>query len=165
MRPQGPAPRAAYAGEPATPPGPAGAFGAAAGETVEQFPNLIDETRLSSTPPDRPKLVDGLADLILRHADPDDIERQLLSSPACRGFQGTLKQRVMEFLYLSEDNLRKALGPTLFKNKDLRQMVRELGEDSDLPRDQDQLLVAILRTLCFNTLAHSCGHRRVHSPA
>jgi|SRR5271157_1401938 len=150
-------PATTYAGEPATPPGPAGAFGAAAGETVEQFPNLIDETRLSSTPPNRPKLVDGLADLILRHADPDDIERELLSSPACRGFQGTLKQRVMEFLYLSEDNLRKALGPTLFKNKDLREMVRELGEDSDLPRDQDQLLVAILRTLCFNTLAPPVG--------
>jgi hypothetical protein len=131
--------------------------GAAVGEIIEQFPKLIDEARLSSKPPDRPKLVDGLADIILTHADPDDIERELLSSPACRGFRGTLKQRLMEFLYLSEDNLRTGLGPALFKNKDLRQIVKELGEDSDLPRDQDQLLVAILRALCFNTLTPPVG--------
>jgi O-acetyl-ADP-ribose deacetylase (regulator of RNase III) len=127
------------------------------GEVVEQFLNLIDEARLSSTPPGRPKLVDGLSDVILRHADPVEIERELLSSPACRGFHGTLKQRLVEFLYLSEDNLRIALGPALFKNKDLRQMLKELGEDCDLPRDQDQLLVAILRALCFNTLTTPVG--------
>jgi len=146
--------------EPGTPAVPASGQvegSAAVGEIIEQFPKLIDEHRLSSTPPDRPKLVDGLAEIILRHADPDDIERELLSSPACRGFRGTLKQRLMEFLYLSEDNLRMALGPALFKNKDLRRMVEELGEDSDIPRDQDQLLVAILRALCFNTLTAPVG--------
>ena len=127
--------------------------GATVGEVIEQFPRLFDVARLSSTPPARPKLVDGLAELILRHADLPEIERELLSSPVSRSFRGTLKQRLMEFLYLSEDNLRIALGPALFKNKDLRQMVKELGGDSDLPRDQDQLLVAILRALCFNTLA------------
>jgi O-acetyl-ADP-ribose deacetylase (regulator of RNase III) len=130
---------------------------AAAGAVIEQFPSLIDEDRLSTTPTGRPKLVEGLADLILAHADPADIERELLDSPACRSFRGTLKHRLMEFLYLSEDNLRTALGPALFKNKDLRQMLFELGENSDLPRDQDQLLVAILRALCFNTLAPPVG--------
>src|SRR5262249_28912434 len=37
------------------------------------------------------------------------------------------------------------------------QMLKELGEDCDLPRDQDQLLVAILRALCFNTLTTPVG--------
>jgi O-acetyl-ADP-ribose deacetylase (regulator of RNase III) len=152
--------RPTQSSDPETPAVPAGwevEGSAAVGEIIEQFPKLIDEDRLSSTPPSRPKLVDGLADVILKHADPDDIERELLSLPACRGFRGTLKQRLMEFLYLSEDNLRTALGPALFKNKDLRQMVKELGEESDLPRDQDQLLMAILRALCFNTLTPPVG--------
>jgi hypothetical protein len=88
--------------------------GAAEGEIIEQFPRLIDQARLSATSRDRPRLVDGLSDLILKHADAADIESELLNSPACRGFRGTLKQRLMEFLYLSEDNLRTALGPALF---------------------------------------------------
>src|SRR5262249_35322356 len=113
--------------------------------------------QLSATPPDRPRLVAGLAELILKHADAEDIERELLSSPACRSFRGALQQRLTEFLYLSEENLRVALGPALFKNKDLRQMLAEFGEDSELPRDQDQLIVAILRALCFNTLAPPVG--------
>jgi O-acetyl-ADP-ribose deacetylase (regulator of RNase III) len=127
--------------------------GAARNEVVEQSPKLVDEARLSSTPAGRPRLVAGLADLILEHADPEEIERELLSSPACRGFRGNVKQRLMEYLYLSEENLKKALGPALFKNKDLRTMLKALGEDSDLPRDQGQLSVAILQALCFNTLA------------
>jgi O-acetyl-ADP-ribose deacetylase (regulator of RNase III) len=131
--------------------------GDAAIEVIEQFPNLIDECRLSATPSDRPRLVDGLAELIMRQADPDEIDRELLNSPVCRTLRGTLKQRLKEFLYLSEINLRKALGPALFKNKDLRQMLNELGEDSDVPRDQDQLIGAILRALCFNTLEPPTG--------
>jgi hypothetical protein len=111
----------------------------------------------SAMPPDRPRLVAGLAELILKYADAEDIERELLSSPACRNFRGGAKQRLMEFLYLSEDNLRLALGPALFKNKDLRQMLADLGEDSELPRDQDQLIVAILRALGFNTLTPPLG--------
>jgi O-acetyl-ADP-ribose deacetylase (regulator of RNase III) len=136
--------------EPPSPPGPPG-------QVIEQFPKLVDEERLSATPPDRPRLVAGLAQLILKYADAEDIERELLSSPACRSFRGALKQRLMEFLYLAEDNLRLALGPALFKNKDLRQMLADLGEDSELPRDQDQLIVAILRALCFNTLTPPLG--------
>jgi O-acetyl-ADP-ribose deacetylase (regulator of RNase III) len=132
---------------------------APADEVVEQFPSLIDEARLASAAPDRPRLVDGLADLILKHAAPEDVEQELLSSPACQHFRGTVKQRLMEFLYVSEGNLRAALGPALFKNKDLRRMLQELGEDSELPRDQDQLVTAILRALCFNTLAPPVGVR------
>ena len=129
----------------------------AEGEIIEQFPKLIDQAQLSATPDGRPKLVDGLSDLILRHAEAEDIERELLNSPACRGFRGTVKQRLMEFLYLSEDNLHMALGPALFRNKELRRMATELGVDSARPQDQEQLILAILRALCFNTLAPPVG--------
>jgi hypothetical protein len=127
---------------------------------VEQFPSLIDEDRLAAAAPDRPRLVEGLADLVLKHAAPKDVEQELLSSPACQNFRGTTRQRLIEFLYVSEGNLRAALGPALFKNRDLRHMLQELGEDSDLPRDPEQLVTAILRALCFNTLAPPVGVRQ-----
>jgi hypothetical protein len=95
---------------------------------VEQFPSLIDEVRLAAVPPDRPKLVEGLAALILKHAAETEIETELLSSPAYRSFRGTVRQRLIEFLFLSEANHRKALGAALFKNRDLRTMLDELGE-------------------------------------
>src|SRR5262249_39043917 len=91
-------------------------------ETGEQFPSLVDQTRLAASPADRPKLVAGLAALLLKHADAGDIEQELLRRPEFYGFRGTLEQRLMEFLYLGEKNLRIALGPALFKAKDLRRM-------------------------------------------
>jgi O-acetyl-ADP-ribose deacetylase (regulator of RNase III) len=122
-------------------------------ETVEQFPNLVDEDKLSRTNPDRPRLIDGLATVILQHVEEEDVEKEILSSSACREFRGTIKQRLMEFLYLSENNLRIALGPALFKNKDLRRIAEELGDDTELTKDQEQLVTTILRALCFNMLS------------
>jgi O-acetyl-ADP-ribose deacetylase (regulator of RNase III) len=125
--------------------------------TGEQFPSLMDKTRLAGMPVDQPRLVVGLAELMLNHADPTDIDQELLSRPECYGFSGTVKQRLMEFLYLGENNLRMALGPALFKAKDLRQMAQELGADCDLARDPQQLIDLILRALCFNLLAPPIG--------
>lgn len=128
-----------------------------AGETGEQFPSLIDETRLATTPAGQPKLVAGLTALLLRHADPTDIEEELLARPECYGFRGTVEQRLMEFLYLGEKNLRTALGPALFMAKHLRRMAEELGQDCDLAREPEQLIDLILRALCFNLLAPPVG--------
>ncbi|HLJ97875.1 MAG TPA: macro domain-containing protein [Gemmataceae bacterium] len=128
-----------------------------ADETGEQFPSLIDETRLAGTPPDQPKLVAGLAALLLKHADSGDIEEELLSRPECSGFRGAVEQRLTEFLYLDERNLRTALGPALFRARDLRRMAEELGEDCELARDPEQLIDLILRALCFNLLAPPIG--------
>jgi O-acetyl-ADP-ribose deacetylase (regulator of RNase III) len=130
---------------------------ALAGETGEEFPSLIDQTRLEAAPVERPKLVAGLAALVLKHAEPTEVEHELLNRPECFGFRGTLDQRLMEFLYLGEKNLRTALGPALFRAKDLRLMAEELGEDCDLARDPEQLIDLILRALCFNLLAAPTG--------
>jgi O-acetyl-ADP-ribose deacetylase (regulator of RNase III) len=127
------------------------------GETVEQFPDLVDEERLAASSPGRPRLVEGLAELILKYAPAEEIEQELLSSPSCYGFRGTIKARLMEFLYLSEDNLRTALGPALFRNRDLRRMADELGEDTELVNDQVQLVNVILRALCFNLVTPPQG--------
>lgn len=141
---------------PQPPPPNSTACVASIGERVEQFPNLVDENRLAAAEPGRPRLVEGLADLILRHADEADVQQELLSSPDYQHFRGTVKQRLMEFLYLSENNLRTALG-ALFTNKDLRRLVADLGQDNDLPRNQDELVATILRALCFNTLEPPLG--------
>jgi len=125
--------------------------------TVEQFPSLIDEARLATAAPGRLRLVEGLADLILKHAETDDLEQEILDRPECRDFRGTAKQRLMEFLYLSEEKLHLALGPALFKNKDLRLMAEELGDASGLPKDHNQLVNTILQALCFNTLTPPVG--------
>lgn len=127
---------------------------------VEQFPSLIDEVRLAAVPPDRPKLVEGLASLILKHAPETEIETELLSSPACRGFRGTVRQRLIEFLFLSEANHRKALGAALFRNRDLRAILDELGESHAHLTSGEDLSTAILRALCFNTLAPPTGTRQ-----
>ena len=119
---------------------------------VEQFPNLVNEDVLTNIEPNRPRLVDGLADIIIEHATTEDIEQELLRLPACRGFKGTIKQRLMEFLYLSENNYRIALGPALFTNKDLRRISEKLGVDAELVREQEQLVENILKALGFNLL-------------
>jgi hypothetical protein len=49
----------------------------------EQFPSLVDETRVAAMPAGSPRLVAGLAALALRHADPADVEQELLSRPEC----------------------------------------------------------------------------------
>lgn len=126
-------------------------------ETGEQFPSLIDETRLAAISKGQPKLVAGLAALVLKYADPADIEKELLNRPECYGFHGTVEQRLMEFLYLGEKNLRLVLGPALFRAKDLRQIAEDLGEDCDLARDSEQIIDLILRALCFNLLAPPTG--------
>jgi O-acetyl-ADP-ribose deacetylase (regulator of RNase III) len=126
-------------------------------ESGEEFHQLADTTRLAATPANRPKLVAGLAALLLKHADPTDIKQELLSLPECSYFRGTLQEQLMEFLYLSEKNLRTALGPCLFKAKDLRQIAEELGEDCEPARDPEQLIDLILRALCFNILAPPTG--------
>jgi O-acetyl-ADP-ribose deacetylase (regulator of RNase III) len=131
-----------------------------ASTVVEQFPSLVDEVRLASAPPDRPKLVEGLASLILKYASETEIETELLSNPACRSFRGTVRQRLIEFLYLSEGHHRQALGAALFKNRDLRVMLDELGEGHTHLTSGDELSTAILRALCFNTLAPPTGARQ-----
>jgi hypothetical protein len=128
-----------------------------AGETGEQFPSLIDQTRLAATAVEQPKLVSGLAAVVLKHADSADVEQELLSRAECYNFRGTIEQRLMEFLYLGEKNLRLALGPALFKAKDLRRIAAELGADCELARDPEQLSNLILRALCFNLLADPVG--------
>jgi hypothetical protein len=125
--------------------------------TVEQFPSLVDETRVAAMPVGRPKLVGGLALLVLKHADAAELEQELLSRPECYGFRGSVEQRLMEFLYLGEKNIRTALGPALFKAKDLRRMAEELGEDCEPARDPEQLIDLILRSLGFNLLATPAG--------
>jgi O-acetyl-ADP-ribose deacetylase (regulator of RNase III) len=125
--------------------------------TVEQFPSLVDETRVAAMPAGSPKLVAGLAALVLKHADAADVEQELLSRPESYGFRGTVEQRLTEFLYLGEKNLRTALGPALFKAKDLRRMADELGEDCEPARDPEQLIDLILRALGFNLLAPPAG--------
>jgi O-acetyl-ADP-ribose deacetylase (regulator of RNase III) len=127
---------------------------------VEQFPSLVDEVRLAATSSDRPKLVEGLANLILKHASETEIETELLRNPACRFFRGTVRQRLIEFLYLSEGHHRQALGAALFKNRDLRAMLDELGESHAHLTSVEDLSTAILRALCFNTLALPTGSRQ-----
>jgi O-acetyl-ADP-ribose deacetylase (regulator of RNase III) len=127
---------------------------------VEQFPSLVDEFRLAAVPPERPKLVEGLATLILKHASDTDIETELLSNPACRGFRGTVRQRLIEFLYLSERHHRQSLGAALFRNRDLRAMLDELGESHAHLTSEEDLSTAVLRALCFNTLAPPTGTRQ-----
>lgn len=126
-------------------------------ESGEQFASLVDETRLATTSSSRPTLVAGLASLILKHADPAEVENELLQRPECQGFRGTVEQRLVEFLYLGERNLRAALGPALFRMKDLRAIAEELGEDCELARDPEQLIDLILRSLCFNLLEPPSG--------
>jgi len=127
---------------------------------VEQFPNLVDEVRLATAPPNRPKLVEGLAALILNHAPESEVETELLTHPACRGFRGTVRQRLIEFLYISENHHRKALGAALFRNRDLRCMLGELEEAHSHLSTDEELATAILRCLCFNTLAPPTGMRQ-----
>lgn len=127
---------------------------------VEQFPNLVDEVRLAAAPPNRPKLVEGLAALILNHAPESEVETELLTHPACRGFRGTVRQRLIEFLYISETHHRKALGAALFRNRDLRCMLGELEEAHSHLSTDEELATAILRCLCFNTLAPPTGMRQ-----
>lgn len=127
---------------------------------VEQFPSLVDEVRLAATSSDRPKLVEGLANLILKYASETEIETELLRNPACRFFRGTVRQRLIEFLYLSEGHHRQALGAALFKNRDLRAMLDELGESHSHLTSVEDLSTAILRALCFNTLALPTGSRQ-----
>ena len=50
-----------------------------------------------------------------------------------------------------------ALGPALFRGRDLRHIAEELGEDCDLARDPEQLVDLILRALGFNLLAPPIG--------
>jgi O-acetyl-ADP-ribose deacetylase (regulator of RNase III) len=142
-------------------PGDAASTGEAQPETpsavVEQFPSLVDEVRLAAVPPDRPKLVEGLAGLILNHASETEIEAELLSHRAYRAFRGTVRQRLIEFLYLSEGHHRQALGAALFRNRDLRAMLEELGESHTHLNSGEDLATAILRALCFNTLAPPTG--------
>jgi O-acetyl-ADP-ribose deacetylase (regulator of RNase III) len=126
-------------------------------ETGEQFPNLVDKTRLATAPADRPRLVAGLAAFVLRHAEQKDVEQEVLNRPECFGFRGTVEQRLMEFLYLGEKSLRLALGPALFRARDLRRMAEELGEDCELARDPEQLIDLILRAMCFNLLVPPVG--------
>jgi hypothetical protein len=128
-----------------------------AGESGEQFPSLVDETRLAATPSGQPKLVAGLAAIVLKHAAEADVEGELLSRPECYGFRGSIEQRLMEFLYLGEKNLRTALGSALFRARDLRQIAEELGQDCEVARDPDQLIDLILRALCFNLLVPPVG--------
>lgn len=63
----------------------------------------------------------------------------------------------MEYLYLSEDNLRNALGPALFRNKDLRRMAEELGESPEPFSSHDELVNSILQALCFNLVTEPVG--------
>jgi hypothetical protein len=112
---------------------------------------------VAAMPTARPKLVAGLAALVLKHSDLAEVEQELLSRPECYGFRGTVEQRLMEFLYLGEKNLRTALGPALFRARDLRRMSEELGEDCELAHDPDQLIDLILRSLGFNLLALPAG--------
>jgi hypothetical protein len=125
--------------------------------TGEQFPSLVDETRVAAMPMGQPKLVAGLAALVLKHADPAEVEQELLGRPECYGFHGTVEQRLIEFLYLGERNLRIALEPALFRARDLRRMAEELGEDCEPAHDSEQLIDLILRSLGFNLLAPPAG--------
>jgi O-acetyl-ADP-ribose deacetylase (regulator of RNase III) len=130
---------------------------AAVGEMIEQFPNLVDEASLAAAPTESPRLVAGLAEMILKYAAAKDVEQELLTLPACRDFRGPLQARLMEFLYLSEGNLRIALGPVLFRSRDLRNMATELGVDVAMHRDHEQLIAGILRALCFNPVVPPVG--------
>ena len=137
------------------------------GETIEQFASLVDERRLIRADPERPRLVSGLTDLILRHVTHEEIETELLSLPECHGFRGTVAQRLMEFLYLSEEKLRLALGPALFRTRDLRRFGADLELHEVSHLGHDELVAAILRELGFNILSPPEGSneaiRRVES--
>lgn len=126
------------------------------GEVVEQLPSLVDEQRLASLPAGRPRLVAGLAELILAQAAPDDVEDILLSQPCCHGFKGSTQQRLMEFLYLSEDHQRGALDG-LFNPRELRKMAVELGEEAAELKEKALLINLILRALGFNPLEAPVG--------
>ena len=129
------------------------------GEIIEQVPNLVDLEHFNSIK-DGPKLVYGLADLILKHAKTEDIERYILRGVACEVFVGSTKQRLVEFLYLSEENRRISLSGELFRTRDLYEMAQELTK-SDAKPDEDldggELGNFILKALGFNLLESPTG--------
>ena len=127
------------------------------GETVEQLATRFDERRLRRIGGERPRLVSGLTDIILRHASPEEIEQELLSLEECYGFRGTMRQRLMEFLYLSEEKSRLALGPALFRTKNLRTVAGELGIQDVAHLDHEALVTEILRDLGFNMMVPPRG--------
>ena len=129
------------------------------GETVEQLAPRFDERRLRRIDDERPRLVSGLTDILLRQASPEEIEQELLSLPECHGFRGTLRQRLMEFLYLSEEKSRLALGPALFKTRELRILAAKLGLKDVAHLDHDALVSEVLRELGFNMVAPPRGSR------
>ena len=129
------------------------------GEIIEQVPNLVDLEHFNSIK-DGPKLVYGLADLILKYARTEDIERYILKGVACEGFVGSTKQRLVEFLYLSEENRRISLSQRLFRTKDLYEMAQKLTKPAAKP-DEDlndgELVNLILKALGFNLLEPPSG--------